>query len=259
MTIASLANEIGLPPFENAITKGFPTEQEDPIKAASSHLADLIRNDEVAAEDIDSFIDGTLNLLPKSKQSDVLEFLLAKKGMMLCKAGAIENGLHFYDEALEVKETPSTWALKGTGLLQIERLDDAFEAFQKAFDLRKEFGPQKQSYLNDLIVTWSASALLRGLYGILEQDISEATKGAAEYINVSSKSHAEGLEASLIALTAHETVSKDLKEAMEELELMVRLLSIKDPFEGWRELSKEVSKVWPEGISAVDAIREQRE
>lgn len=258
MTIASLANEIGLPPFENAITKGFPAEQENPIKAASSHLADLIRNDEVAAEDIDSFIDGTLSLLPKSKKSDVLEFLLAKKGMMLCEAGAIENGLRFYDEALEVKETPSTWALKGTGLLQIERLDDAFKAFQNAFELRNDFGPQKESYLNDLIVAWSASALLRGLYGILEQDISEATKGVEEYINVSSKSRAEGLDASLVALTAHETVSKDLKEAMEELGAMVRLLSIKNPFDRWREFSKEISAVWPKDVSAVDAIREQR-
>ena len=40
---------------------------------------------------------------------------------------------------------------------------------------------------------------------------------------------------------------------------MVRLLSIKDPFEGWRELGKELSKVWPKDVSAVDAIREQRD
>jgi len=40
---------------------------------------------------------------------------------------------------------------------------------------------------------------------------------------------------------------------------MVRLLSIKDPFDRWRELTKEISKVWPEGVSALDAIREQRE
>jgi hypothetical protein len=50
-----------------------------------------------------------------------------------------------------------------------------------------------------------------------------------------------------------------LQEAQEELGLAVRLLSIKDPFEGWRALTQEISKVWPEGVSAVDAIREQRE
>ena len=60
-------------------------------------------------------------------------------------------------------------------------------------------------------------------------------------------------------LAVDETVSKDLKDAMEELKLMVRLLSIKDPFERWREFSKEISTVWPKDVSAVDAIREQRE
>jgi len=54
-------------------------------------------------------------------------------------------------------------------------------------------------------------------------------------------------------------VSKDIQEALEELELMIRLLSIKDPFEGWRALTKELTKVWPTGVSAVDAVREQRE
>jgi hypothetical protein len=38
----------------------------------------------------------------------------------------------------------------------------------------------------------------------------------------------------------------------------VRFLSIKDPIDGWRALTQEISKVWPEDVSAVDAIREQR-
>ena len=56
-----------------------------------------------------------------------------------------------------------------------------------------------------------------------------------------------------------EAASGNLKAALDELELMVRLLSIEDPFEGWRELTKEISKVWPKGVSALDAVREQRE
>ncbi|PKB72141.1 MAG: hypothetical protein BZY87_02070 [SAR202 cluster bacterium Io17-Chloro-G6] len=258
MTIVSLADELGLATFNKSIFEGFPAEQEDSIRAASSYLADQFRKGTVAAEDIDSFIDETLDLLPRSKQPEVLAYLIAKKGTLLCQAGAIDAGLKHYDEALEVKETPSTWALKGAVLLQVPRLDDAFGAFQKAFELRREFGDQKQAYLNDLIFGWSTGALLRGLFGILEQNISEAQKGAEEYINISSKAHAEGLEASLLPLEVDRSVSKDLIDAMEELKLMVRLLSIKDPFEGWRELSKEVGKVWPEDMSAVDAIREQR-
>ena len=258
MTIASLADEFGITLFNKAIAKGFPAEQEDPIKAASSYIADRLRNGTVVAEDIDSFIDGTLNLLPRSKQQEVLEFLLAKKGIMLCEAGAIDDGLKLYDEALAVKETPSTWALKGAGLLQVERLDEAFGAFHKAFELREEFGSQEQAYLNDLIFTWSTSALLQGLYGILERNVREAQKGVEEYINVSSKARAEDLEASVMPLEVAETVSKDLNDAMEELKLMVKLQSIKNPFDRWREFSKEISAVWPKDVSAVEAIREQR-
>ena len=55
------------------------------------------------------------------------------------------------------------------------------------------------------------------------------------------------------------TVSSNLKDAMDELKLMVRLLSIEDPFDRWREFLKEISEVWPKDVSAVDAIRGQRE
>jgi len=259
MTIASLADEFGFASFHSAITKEFPAEHEDSVIAASAYLANRIREDTVVAEDIDTFIKDTLILLPRSKQPDILEYLLAKNGILLCQAGAIENGLGYYDEALGVKETPSTWALKGMALLQVDRLDEVFEAFEKAFELRAEFGAKKQAYLNDLINAWSTSAQLRGLGGILELDVSEAQKGVKEFLHISSKANGESLGASLSRLVVHETASVKLKAAVEELELMVRLLAIDDPFDGWRELSKEISKVWPKNVSAVGAIREQRE
>lgn len=258
MTIASLRDEIGLPSFGQGLVKGFPPVHVDSVEIASGYLADRIREDTVVAEDIDSFIKDTLSLLPKSKRTDVLEHLLAKKGILQCQASAVLEGLAFYVEALTVKETPSTWGLKGMAFLQIDRLDEAFNAFERAFELRQEFGVQKQAYLHDLMITWSTSAQLRGLGGILEQNVSEAQRGVEEYLAVSSKANAEGLGASLGNLAVDYNASANLKSALDELNLMVRLLPIKDPFEGWRELSKEVSKVWPKDVSAVDAIREQR-
>ena len=100
--------------------------------------------------------------------------------------------------------------------------------------------------------------MLRGLYGILERNLSEAEQGVEEYIHVSTEAHNEDLAGSLMPLKLEKTVSKDLNDAMEELILMVKLLSIKDPFDRWREFSKEISSVWPNDVSAVDAIREQR-
>ena len=48
-------------------------------------------------------------------------------------------------------------------------------------------------------------------------------------------------------------------EAYEEFMLSIRLGSIEDPFDRWKALGEEISKVWPKGVSAVDAIREQRD
>ena len=259
MTIEQLAKKLGLKIFPESLQSEFATEELGVVEAASSSLVESIRNNTLSVKQIDSFIEKNLHLLPASKRPDVLEFLLCTKAGLLFVEGNTEEGLKEYDNALGVKEMPSTWALKGTALLQLERLDEAFEAFRKAHSLRENFGPQKQAYLVELFGGWSIAALLRGLFGILQEDIHEAKKGVDEYIAVLERAEGDNLASAVLNLAVERPVSEDLQAALEELEIMVRLLSIKDPFEGWRELTKEISKVWPKGVSAVDAIREQRE
>ena len=186
-------------------------------------------------------------------------FLLSKKAKLLFDQGQEEEGLKEYDRALSVKETPSTWALKGTALLQLERLDEAFNAFKNSYSLRQEFGPQNHGYLVDLLGAWSVAALLRGLFGILEQDIHEAETGVFEYIGLLKKAKEDKLGHLVLNLAVEKPVTDKVQDALQELELMVRLLSIEDPFEGWRAMTVEISKVWPKGVSAVDAIRKQRD
>ena len=171
----------------------------------------------------------------------------------------MEEALQLYDEALRFKEEPSTWALKATALLQMERIDEAFEAFEKAYLLREQFGLQRQGYLTDLFAVWSMAGLLQGLDGILQVDSRQAESGVKEYLSVVDKATTEDLLGAVSSLAVASPLPEELQEALEELDLMVRLLSIKDPFDRWRELAKEITKVWPEGLSAVDAVREQRE
>lgn len=261
MTITALGKQLGLESL--TVTSRLAPRYslrglKAPLKEMVGKIAEATRKGTVTVEQIDSFIHEHLDLLGPSQKQRLLAFLLSKKAFLLLRDGYEEESLKAYEQALEVAEEPSTWALKGAALLQMDRTDEAFDAFRNAFLLRDRFGLQKREYLSDLIVGWSTGALLRGLFGILEQDVSEAQKGVEEYINVSSKARAEGLEASVMPLEVEKPVPTNLNDAMEELKLMVRLLSIEDPFDGWRELSKEVSKVWPEGLSAVDAIREQR-
>ncbi|MCH9018249.1 MAG: hypothetical protein IIB89_10885 [Chloroflexi bacterium] len=89
-----------------------------------------------------------------------------------------------------------------------------------------------------------------------------AQNGVEEYLRVLREVKIQALESAVMLPIGKETgesVPPDLQAALDELELMVRLLAIEDPFEGWREFTKEISKVWPKDISAVEAIREQRD
>ena len=224
------------------------------FEASFASLAKSIREGTVTPDEVDAFLAKFPQVQP-----DLKEYLLSKKARLLLLQGSEDEALKYCDEALQVKETPSTWALKGAALLELDRLDEAFHSFQKAYSLRENFGPQKQEYLKDLFQGWSKSALLRGLFGILHNDSRELQKGVEAYLEVLESSRKEGIAGAIGVLEAEGPAPEELKDALEELELAIRLLSIKGPFEGWRALTKEISKVWPEGVSAVDAIREQRE
>ena len=110
-----------------------------------------------------------------------------------------------------------------------------------------------------------------GLDAVLVQDARELENRVKEFLAIEDKARNEGLagipggvvfrepateelsvssdysERNLIIET-HET--PELRDALEELALTIKLLSIKDPFEGWRELGKELSKVWPKDVPA---------
>lgn len=259
MPIAPLIEELGLKRAWEKLGEASIQEIPAGLRALSDRLVKSIRAGTVTIEEIDSFLGKAPQITSEQKA-----YLLSRKASLLCHQDRIEEGLRYYNEALKTRERPSTWALKGTALLQLERLDEAFQAFQKAYQLRENFGRQKQGYLMDLFGGWSTAALVQGLFGILQQDLREAQKGVEEYLAVLDKAKEEGLEGVVVApieigVAAKEPISQEHQEALEELELMVRLLSIKNPFERWRAFTKEISKVWPEGVSAVDAIREQRE
>jgi tetratricopeptide (TPR) repeat protein len=237
-------------------------------------LAERIKSGTVTVEEIDSFLNSFPQVQPKIK-----EYLLSKKGYLLFQEGKQEEGLQNYDCALATNESPSTWAMKGNALLQMGRIEEALQAFQRAYELREYFGPQKQEYLKDLFWAWGTTTFFLGLDAVLEQDSTKLGERVRQFLDIKEKAKSAGLEAipgkvvfrepgsepqgkvsgdteHTLIVYAHEA---ELRDALEELELAIKLLSIKDPFEGLRALSKEISKYWPEGLSAVDAIREQRD
>jgi tetratricopeptide (TPR) repeat protein len=254
MLVALPTKEQELKEISDRLERASIQEHSAALGASSASLAKSIREGTATLDEIDAF----LAKFPQA-QPDLKGYLLSKKARLLLQQGSEDEALKHYDAALRTKETPSTWALKGAALLELNRLDEAFHSFQKAYSLRENFGPQKQEYLKDLFQGWSISALLRGLLGILHNDSRELQKGVEAYLEVLENSGKEGLSGAVGMLEAEEPVSEELKAALEELELAIKLLSIKDPFDRWRAFTKEISKVWPKDISAVEAIREQRE
>jgi tetratricopeptide (TPR) repeat protein len=233
------------------------TEEHAPaLEALSPTLFKSIKEGTLTVAEIDSFLQDHLRAPPKLK-----DYLLSKKAWLLLREGQGEQALHSYDEALEsFPDSPFTWAMKGAALLELNQPEEAFSAFKKAYSLRDNFGPQKQAYLRDLFMSWSLASVFLGLCGIAEYDTDMAAKGVEECLSVIEKAEAENMsEAATVILEAGEQAEPGVAEDIEEWNLMVKLLSIKDPFEGWRALSKEISKLWPEGVSAVDAVREQRD
>lgn len=276
---------LGLAEFQEELDKAALEGHPTILETLTDRLAKSIMEGTVALEEIELLLRRRRRLSP-----DLLGYLLYKKASLLLSEDRYEQALESCDESLRISQTPVAWAFRGVALWRMQQFDEAFQAFQNAYSLRQEFGPEQEKLLQEVLRFWSTAALLRAFFGALQQDARELERGVVEYLKVVDKAENESLVGSVTTLPFPEKITEvmsealrntlergytseglsvpddvlegarqEIQEALEELELAVRLLSIKDPFEGWRALSQEISKVWPEGISAVDAIREQRD
>ncbi len=150
-------------------------------------------------------------------------------------------------------------------LLEYEEAFRAFEECAQALAQSHRTGlwetvPWDEAGLQGFYKSWALVGVGQGGEGLLRSDLRQFEAGGEKVIVVLKLAREVGQESAV--WEALDTVASrwpQWSEQMEELRLYVRLMSIEDPFEGWRAVGKEISKVWPEGVSAVDAIREQRE
>jgi len=219
------------------------------------------------------------------------------EGVSLSQEEKYPEALEAYDQALRYKEdSPETWYNKGVVLGRLMKHQEALEAYEQALKYRADFsdalhnkgvilvqlgrgqeasGAFERVYQlgvkeADLYHGWATASLLHGLEGLFDQNIRAFEEAVLKYIDILEKAQQDGMgrvvgealtrsKAALEVEAKEGRVDEGLLEAIEEVELGIRLLSIKDPFEGARALAKELSRVWPEGVTAEEAIREQRE
>lgn len=241
--------------------KALTTEQLHALGTWPKKLAKEVRDGTASVSTVEDYLQK--QPIPPGLKEPILGFLFAQKARLSLRDDRAKEAVTYAEQALaHDNDSPANWLAMGAAQLWLELYDEAIGSFESAFLTRKRFGTQLKRHLPMLIKSWSGCALLYALSGIIQQDVAIAGKGVREYLRVLDEAKVQNLESSVMAPIGKATgdsVPPELQADLDELELMVRLLSIEDPFEGWRELSKEVSKVWPRDVSAVDEIREQRE
>lgn len=117
-----------------------------------------------------------------------------------------------------------------------------------------------------LIRAWALGGAFYALKGgVLPRKMVEAELGVCHFLGAIRHARETGLghvAKELIEFTLTKKgggpLNSEEVDAFEGLRIMIELGDIQDPFEGWKALTVEISKVWPEGVSAVEAVREQR-
>ena len=184
---------------------------------------------------------------------------------VLVRIGMAQGQLEQYDNALETytqvmeqwPDDADVWVFRGAPLVSLGRIQEAIESLEKAFARRSLCS---NSGIWSLYYSSAVVLLLLGVTSIEVRSLPDLETMTKAFIwwreqarrDSQDSAFGEGEEAA-------EKLTTEKTEAYEEFMLSVRLGSIEDSFEGWRALAQEISKVWPKDVSAVEAIREQRD
>ena len=177
--------------------------------------------------------------------------------------------LHFVPQAQEAvklqqytRKRPSLLLEKAAEHLVQGQIRNGLEtlaaALNKLDTTKAPFPDELAKFLQKTVHVWGLASVLYAIFeGLLPVRLSEFEFGARQWIAAGRFAEQARLDPPNVTVQIDEP-SPELAEAIEEFNTLVRLLSIEDPFEGWRALAKEVTKRWPKGFTVEDAVREER-
>ena len=184
---------------------------------------------------------------------------------VLVRIGMAQGQLEQYDDALDtytqvIEQWPDdadVWVFRSAPLVSLGRVQEAIESLEKAFARRSRCS---NSGMWSLYYSSAMLLLILGVTSIEIRSLPDLETFTKAFIWWREQARRDNQVAAFGE--GEEEAGKlttEKSEAYEEFMLSVRLGSIEDPFEGWQALAQEISKVWPKDVSAVDAVREQRE
>lgn len=208
---------------------------------------------------LDSFEEAT-RLKP-----DYVEAWVVKGGVLFFLE-KYEKAVESFDKVIEIGDEfgkASGWCLKGFALLGMDRAEEASVNFENAFPIAQNMEPvlEENPYNVSLYRVLAVVIVFKGMEHIASANMEDAEKWAHDFNFLKRKAKSSGIAQSLEEKMREirERVSGEELELLNEFEDMVRLEAIENPLERWKVLGEMIRQKWPKGVSAVDAIREQRE
>jgi len=199
-----------------------------------------------------SAIDQALQLQPEYRDA------WHNRAAALGELGRYEEALQALNEALRLSpDYAQGWYNKGVALEKLGRFEEARQAWKQALALKDQLADQgAKVYLN-----LGALLVVEGLRHVQTRALEEAEETAREFIGLrrraKDKRMGKVMDEAINEVKA-ELSRKELK-LFDEFQLMLTILSIEDPTERWKALAEKISEKWPRGLSAVEAIRKERE
>ncbi|MDO8750988.1 MAG: tetratricopeptide repeat protein [Dehalococcoidia bacterium] len=179
------------------------------------------------------------------------------RGMVLGQMGRYQEAIEAFEWYSQLRpDDPEAPFNRGVALAQLGRYQEALEALERVYPLRRTSSAVGQG----IYLAASYISLMFGLAALKRRWLPDYEKATDAFIKWRARARRDKQTAAF--KQAVEEVKNGLPkediETFEDFMLGVRLMSIRDPFKGWKALGKEISKDWPKDVSAVEAVREQR-
>lgn len=185
---------------------------------------------------------------------------LGKGGAFLMLKRREEANTHL-EEALKISERVlahkpkdiSAWLLRGWSLISLRRPWEGLRSLEWAYDLSKDLIDKRNIYL-----TLGFNILIEVFAALKTSNLEQMEVWAAQWGYTYNQAQREGLELSL------ENALASFKGGLPEEELKgfsqaeKILRQMEDPEFRLEALKEAITRKWPEGLSVVEAIREER-